>query len=495
MTISEQSHLPPRPPAETVRYTPPPSPNQGVLQPRDLAGRAPTKSRSPVFPQAVPLKLPSQPPSPASSSHQKTPMSHPPSPGAAAQWFHQGAFASTFRELTPPPPLERPPNSLRTPSGGSEGRGLGNYLDESSFGGIPRSRAPSGDHNLPADMQHRHRDPQQRQRGDSSSAGSFSSDGQQVRESQPRDVSPRQRLDMSGSESSEGRGGLGTIGMVLFIISLVANAALILWCLGVWGQSTGAPASLHEAAAFRDTDGDGIPDHHDFCPGSKSIAPTGWVSGRATDFDGDGCEDFSEDLDRDNDGVKDIYDRCPNTPQRYGFVSNQVTDFDGDGCADGVEDKDDDGDGVKNADDDCPRSKLGEASDAQGCSSQQQQMRAQGIDLLHEVHEAPLWMQQHQQKQIQTQQAATPPPPPQDKDEEDVWNEYVWGWVMEFRGAWAEIIVGAVLSTGMQKVGEAAEGVRSRLPSNIVVDGNMPMASETLRRVTSSQSQRQGWLW
>lgn len=34
-----------------------------------------------------------------------------------------------------------------------------------------------------------------------------------------------------------------------------------------------------------------------------------WISGRASDFDGDGCEDGVEDQDRDNDGIEDKLDR------------------------------------------------------------------------------------------------------------------------------------------------------------------------------------------
>mmetsp|Transcript_20138 Transcript_20138/g.36452 ORF Transcript_20138/g.36452 Transcript_20138/m.36452 type:complete len:599 (-) Transcript_20138:119-1915(-) len=298
-------------------------------------------------------------------------------------------------------------------------------------------------------------------------------------------------------------GGLGTLGFGLFLVSLVANAALILWCFGIWqpeslSAATTAGAVLPAARGeFKDTDGDGIPDQDDFCPG-LSKSSTGWVSGRATDFDGDGCEDGNEDLDRDNDGVKDVNDRCPNTPQRYGFVSNQVTDFDGDGCADGLEDKDDDGDGIINSEDDCPRSKLGAVSDAQGCSRAQQKQMADGVNMQH-MSGTPLWMQQQQHQTLgmascQAQATTTPPPPP---EKEDDWQDYVWSWVMEFRAAWAEIIVGAMLSTGMQKVGEAAEGVRSRLPSPnskppsgtsfAMPQGNIPAEAQP--------PQRNQWIW
>lgn len=91
-----------------------------------------------------------------------------------------------------------------------------------------------------------------------------------------------------------------------------------------------------------DTDGDGIPDRNDFCPQNLAHSASSslrWVSNRANDFDGDGCEDGVEDQDRDNDGIWDAEDKCPNTPQHLGFVSNTDTDPEHDGCADRIEDK------------------------------------------------------------------------------------------------------------------------------------------------------------
>ena len=46
-----------------------------------------------------------------------------------------------------------------------------------------------------------------------------------------------------------------------------------------------------------------------------------WASDINTDFDGDGCNDLSEDEDDDNDGVNDVnatdvaFDLCPRTPK------------------------------------------------------------------------------------------------------------------------------------------------------------------------------------
>ncbi|KAJ8612812.1 hypothetical protein CTAYLR_002022 [Chrysophaeum taylorii] len=117
-----------------------------------------------------------------------------------------------------------------------------------------------------------------------------------------------------------------------------------------------------------DTDGDGVRDADDFCDDSGSA----FVSGRATDFDGDGCADSTlDDLDRDNDGIKDDLDQCQ-TSANPRFESNINTDFDGDGCQDGYEDDDDDADGVLNPRDLCPHTKPGARDvDASGCSSDQ----------------------------------------------------------------------------------------------------------------------------
>ena len=79
-----------------------------------------------------------------------------------------------------------------------------------------------------------------------------------------------------------------------------------------------------------DADGDGVLDENDFC---VALDDDNWVSGRATDYDGDGCRDGSvEDDDRDNDGVPDVRDTCVAGLRAGIFRSNLNTDFDGDGC-------------------------------------------------------------------------------------------------------------------------------------------------------------------
>ncbi len=87
-----------------------------------------------------------------------------------------------------------------------------------------------------------------------------------------------------------------------------------------------------------DDDGDGVADNIDRCP----MTELEWTSTPATDYDGDGCEDVSEDGDDDDDGVVDNYDSCGKGVLNW--TSDSGTDYDGDGCADSSEDDDDDAD-------------------------------------------------------------------------------------------------------------------------------------------------------
>jgi OOP family OmpA-OmpF porin len=90
-----------------------------------------------------------------------------------------------------------------------------------------------------------------------------------------------------------------------------------------------------------DSDGDGVPDERDRCPGT----PLGAV------VDSQGCE-----LDGDADGVVDRLDHCPDTPR--GATVNSV------GCP-----ADADGDGVYDGIDQCPNTPAGATVDLQGCPS------------------------------------------------------------------------------------------------------------------------------
>lgn len=178
----------------------------------------------------------------------------------------------------------------------------------------------------------------------------------------------------------------------LLMASLFVNAAL-------YSETHGGAGAIWEQVVeqtrtsldfIRDADGDGVPDQDDFCPGKRlrKGERAVWISGRASDFDGDGCEDGVEDQDRDNDGVEDRMDRCPFSPKQYNFVSDSLNDFDGDGCKDGVEDQDDDGDGVPNDEDACKRTRPGESSDVSGCSKAQYRhneiVREQAQSAIHE---------------------------------------------------------------------------------------------------------------
>lgn len=99
------------------------------------------------------------------------------------------------------------------------------------------------------------------------------------------------------------------------------------------------PAAAAPVAVVRDSDGDGVLDDRDKCPGT----PAG------VKVDADGCP-----LDSDKDGVYDYLDKCPGTP--YGVK------VDRDGCP-----LDSDKDGVLDYLDKCPGTPYGVKVDASGC--------------------------------------------------------------------------------------------------------------------------------
>ena len=73
----------------------------------------------------------------------------------------------------------------------------------------------------------------------------------------------------------------------------------------------------------------------DLCP----FSPLGFVSSYGNDFDGDGCNDFSEDSDDDGDGFDDSEDKC-NLEYGTAYNGRQIgcLDTDGDGWADREDD-------------------------------------------------------------------------------------------------------------------------------------------------------------
>lgn len=119
-----------------------------------------------------------------------------------------------------------------------------------------------------------------------------------------------------------------------------------------------------------DSDGDGVPDERDRCPGTPTGAPVD-AQGCEPDSDGDGVANRLDhcpgtpagarvdargcELDSDGDGVVDRLDQCPDTP-----AGARV---DAKGC-----ELDSDGDGVVDRLDQCPDTPAGDRVDAQGCS-------------------------------------------------------------------------------------------------------------------------------
>lgn len=89
-----------------------------------------------------------------------------------------------------------------------------------------------------------------------------------------------------------------------------------------------------------DTDGDGVADSQDQCPGTPMGTPV----------DARGCA-----LDSDGDGVADARDKCPGTP-----AGATVDDM---GC-----ESDSDRDGVADGRDQCPHTPEGATVDARGCA-------------------------------------------------------------------------------------------------------------------------------
>lgn len=105
-----------------------------------------------------------------------------------------------------------------------------------------------------------------------------------------------------------------------------------------WGAPRPAPAQPVEQPPA-DSDGDGVIDTQDRCPGTPAGATV----------DAFGCE-----LDSDGDGVIDSKDKCPGTP-----VGHKVS---AEGC-----EVDSDGDGVLDNDDQCPNTIAGARVDVKGC--------------------------------------------------------------------------------------------------------------------------------
>ncbi len=164
------------------------------------------------------------------------------------------------------------------------------------------------------------------------------------------------------------------------------------------GTPTGAPVDAQGCEP--DSDGDGVANRLDHCPGTPAGAR---VDARGCEFDsdGDGVVDRLDqcpntpagarvdakgcELDSDGDGVVDRLDQCPNTPAGARVDARGCElDSDGDGVVDRLDqcpdtpagarvdakgcELDSDGDGVVDRLDQCPDTPAGDRVDAQGCS-------------------------------------------------------------------------------------------------------------------------------
>ena len=123
---------------------------------------------------------------------------------------------------------------------------------------------------------------------------------------------------------------------------------------GIWTKSYDSKLVQIIVSNQIDTDGDGIQNDVDRCPDGMG-AEEGWTSTVDTDYDRDGCEDLTEDIDDDGDFLPDFDDDCLS---ELGWISNETTDHDRDGCSDNLQDDDDDNDGILDVNDECPRGEL-----------------------------------------------------------------------------------------------------------------------------------------
>jgi serine protease AprX len=115
------------------------------------------------------------------------------------------------------------------------------------------------------------------------------------------------------------------------------------------GATLGSPADAQVTILDEDvldSDGDGVADALDLCPGTPAGEPV----------DAYGCA--ASQLDADGDGVIDALDQCPSTP------AGEAVDTDG--CS--ASQLDSDGDGISDALDQCPDTPAGDTVDTVGCT-------------------------------------------------------------------------------------------------------------------------------
>ncbi|HEX5132885.1 MAG TPA: OmpA family protein [Candidatus Krumholzibacteria bacterium] len=176
------------------------------------------------------------------------------------------------------------------------------------------------------------------------------------------------------------------LGLALVIFSLAATSV----AAPETHQSTSSSKIIYDMTTpwpFRhvkagDTDGDGILDNKDMCPGTPAGATVD-ANGCPVDSDGDGvpdgvdrCENTTRGamvdrhgcpMDSDKDGVPDGIDRCEKTP--HGATVDATgcpSDSDGDGVADGI--------------DQCPGTNVEWAVDKKGCPIPVNEVAQQFLD-------------------------------------------------------------------------------------------------------------------
>ena len=123
------------------------------------------------------------------------------------------------------------------------------------------------------------------------------------------------------------------------------------------------PPSQNKVELKVDSDGDGVKDELDKCPGTPA--------GEKVDASGCSLSQFDDD----GDGIPDYLDQCPNTPGDEAADRN--------GCS--PSQKDDDDDGVNNKIDICPGTPKGKDVDKYGCTREQSDPDRDGVHIADDL--------------------------------------------------------------------------------------------------------------